>query len=78
MKNTFSISINLKQASPEELKKDAKNLFIGQPYWLKSKIEGVFEGPYFINEDTDPFEIRDWLLNEMVYIPIRGRTSFQQ
>lgn len=77
MKNIFSITINIRPASPEDLKKDSKNLRVGQVYWLKSNIEEVFEGPYFIDENTDPNEIYIWLKNEMIYTPIRERNSFK-
>jgi len=76
MKTVFSITIKLKLASPEELKKDSKNLLIGQPFWLRSKTEEVFEGPYLINEETDPFEIGLWLHKKMIFIPICKRNKF--
>ncbi|MCQ0110305.1 hypothetical protein [Zhouia amylolytica] len=67
--------VELKLADPEDLKLDNRNLKIGQPYWLKSSITGNFEGCYIINEETDPFEVLNWLKNEMIYIPIIKTTS---
>lgn len=44
---------------------------IGQPYWLRSTIEGrVDNKPYLISEETNWEELREYLKLGMVYIPI--------
>ena len=44
---------------------------LGQPYWVKSKDTGKFDNRnYQISEDTDWPEFRNWLRNEMVYVPL--------
>lgn len=46
----------------------------GQPYWLKSEVDGSFDNRnYQITEDMDKDdwdEFRDYLRKEMVYVPL--------
>lgn len=46
----------------------------GQPYWLKSEVDGTFDNRnYQITEDMDKDdwdEFRDYLRKEMVYVPL--------
>ncbi len=43
----------------------------GQPYWLKSQVDGSFDNRnYQISEDTDWSVFKDYLRREMVYVPL--------
>lgn len=43
----------------------------GQPYWLKSEVDGTFDNRnYQIDEDTDWTEFKDYLRRGMVYVPV--------
>lgn len=44
---------------------------IGQPYWVQSQTTQELDGHYIINEDTNWQEIRAWLSNNMLYVPVR-------
>lgn len=43
----------------------------GQPYWLKSEVDGTFDNRnYQIDEYTDWKEFKDYLRRDMVYVPL--------
>lgn len=48
-----------------------EKLKIGQPYWLRSQVDGSFDNRnYIITEDTDTHEFADYLTRKMVYVPL--------
>lgn len=65
------VPVKLRLAEPADLKADDKTLKFGQPYWLKSSIDGKFDNKaYILSINTDPSEIKNWLERNMIYVPI--------
>ena len=70
MSKTLEITIKVREATPEDLKIDDQTLKFGQPFWLKSMINGKFDNKaYIINGNTDPQDLASWLKNKMIYVP---------
>ena len=65
------IEIIVKQAQPLDLKRDEFNLRYGQCYFIKSLVTGKFDNKsYIIDTDTDPFQLKNWLDNKQLYVPV--------
>jgi hypothetical protein len=65
------VEIQLRPAEASDLKSDNMTLKQGVCFWLKSIKTGSFDNKhYIINQDTDPFELKYWLDQKMIYVPI--------
>ncbi|MAR57222.1 MAG: hypothetical protein CMM93_08575 [Rickettsiales bacterium] len=70
-KNILKVTVFLKLATADDLKVDQKTPKLGQPFWVRSCNSGQFDNQaYIIDEDTDPYEIANWLEQDMIYIPV--------
>lgn len=68
---TTEVKIMLRKAEPDDLKIDDKTLRFGTPYWIRSMKTGKFDNRhYIINADTDVSELAQYLMNDMIYVPV--------
>lgn len=51
---------------------------IGQIFWLRSKITNLFDGPYIFTESTNVEDLKIYLQNDMVYIPLHPLDAFDK
>lgn len=61
----------MKKASPADLKINRATLRFGQLFFLKSSQDGSMESiARKITKDTDPSDLKMWLENGMIYVPL--------
>lgn len=74
-----SVVLKVRAATAKDLKTDDKTLNYGQTFWLKSMITGEFMNePLKITEDTDVEELAKWLVNGMIYVPVKWNEKFKE
>ncbi|WP_340074511.1 hypothetical protein [Leptobacterium sp. I13] len=61
---------DIRPATRDDMKISPYQMRIGQLFFLVSKLTGKPEGVYQITEDTDPYDIKNWLENNMIYVPV--------
>ena len=65
------IEVLVRLAAAEDFRVDKKTPKYGQPFWVRSCNSGEFDNQaYIIDENTDPYEIANWLEQDMIYIPV--------
>lgn len=67
---TFEVKLRLKSGKAEDFKIDNSTLRYGQLFWLVGNISKKIEGPYIVNENTDVHDLKSWLDQEMILIPL--------
>jgi len=63
------VELEVRLADATDMKLNDNKLRIGQVYFLKSLRTGKMEGVYQLSRRTNPFQIKEWLDNEMIYVP---------
>ena len=62
--NDIAIELEMLNTTMYDIKRDHKNLFNGRPYFVKNK---KLQGPYFLNETTDPYHLKKILDNNQMF-----------
>jgi len=65
----MKITLDIREASRDDIAYDKKNLLFGQLFFLKSIKTGKLEGPYQISHFTDKEDLAKWLKLNMIWVP---------
>ncbi len=62
--------VEFRKAVPADLKKDSRNLKIGQTYAVSKDNGQTVDGIFSIQGNEDPFILKHYLENDMLLVPI--------
>lgn len=66
-----TVTISLREATPEEFTIKKNQIVLGKLFFLKSIKTGFFDsGIYYTYDGMNLDDLRTWFINKMVYVPV--------